>query len=1305
VAASTVADAGGRSAARLQATLLGPFSVTLGGVAAGPWARPSARRLCELVLVSPGWRIERQVACEVLFPQLEAGAATNALRKALSMAKVALSALGGDAAQLLRADRSRIWAHDGLGLEVDLAVQREALQAALLTPPGLARDERLALALSQQGKLLEDEPHADWAVAPREALEVLRQDARLALARDRARGYGRSTHADVVEAWETCFRTDPTSEEAATALVRAYWASGRHAMATSTYRRCCEALEELGLPVSPAVGEVLGTSSPEMSPGTSRQRAAPGEERRLVSVLFAQLAGPVNAGEGTDPEEIRELVGGALSALVTQVEALGGTVSAVSGTGLVGLFGAPEAHEDDPERALRAAFRCVNATASQGEGLYLRVGIETGEAIVGQMGGGAGTHYGAMGEVVRIAAALQAVARPSSVLVGPATRRATADLFEWGGTEEVFTSEGSQPVLASCLERPKARPRSQAGRRRLAGSAPLVGRAPEVSALGEALRKTTAGNGGVMVLVGEPGLGKTRLVDECRKLFTAWVAAASGRLPLWLEGRAASYASTRPYGLYHQLLCAWLGVAPEESEEVTRDALARAVKATSAGRLDDNQVNLLAQVMGLRPVRGGAALSRFGPEQLQQACFGAVRKLFSGLMAAGPTLLVLEDLHWADPTSLRLTEAISSLTEDGPLLLVLTRRPEPDPGTSALEAALLGNAVPERCRITLAPLAVEAQRDLARAVLGDGTPDEIVEAVTEGVGGNPLFLEERLASLLETRALTKGEDGGWRLDLGAPGQVPEALERLVRARVDRLGPESQKAIVAASVLGQEFSLGSLASVTDLHDSQAAAVAELCSSGLLIELRNFPEPAYRFRHSLIREAIYKGLLRQPRRDLHARAAWGLEATSHGRLEEVAALLGHHYAMAGEVEPAVHYLEVAGDRAASAFANDEAVASYRLALELLGAEGELSTQAVELWLKLGALFWRLGRYGEGRGALQEAAKLVPGGAPLLAARSYRWLGQLEIEDCRDEEALVALDAAEKVLESCSDKDADDWVEAWLDVQLSRSNLHYWRAETGLQAAVLARVRPLVEARAGPRQKADFGIHIAGQRWRSNRFIVDEGIVADVRSARALFLTTGDNPENFHWQTLGFVLLLHGDLTQAEGELEGALAAARRAGDKSLELFCLIFLAWGRLRQSDVAGVKERAVQSVDLVRAQAFPTSGMAMALLSWVAWKEGRFAEAERLGEQALEQWRPTMVRYPFCWICLWPLVAVRLADGRWEGSVVVARELLKPPQMRLPVELEDVLRSAISAWDGGDPGLAAGRLGQALRLAAELNFA
>ena len=181
-------------------------------------------------------------------------------------------------------------------------------------------------------------------------------------------------------------------------------------------------------------------------------------------------------------------------------------------------------------------------------------------------------------------------------------------------------------------------------------------------------------------------------------------------------------------------------------------------------------------------------------------------------------------------------------------------------------------------------------------------------------------------------------------------------------------------VTAASVLGQEFSVGALANVTDVGGGLDGAVSTLSASALLVELDGH-EPAYRFRHSLIQEAIYKGLLRHQRRRLHARAAWGLEASSAGRLEEAAALLGHHFAMAGEVERACHYLDIAGDHAASVFANDEAVVSYRRALEVVGAvPGGMTTEAVQLWLKLGTLFWRLGRYAEGRAALQGAAGLA-------------------------------------------------------------------------------------------------------------------------------------------------------------------------------------------------------------------------------------------------------------------------------------------------------------------------------------------
>ena len=269
----------------------------------------------------------------------------------------------------------------------------------------------------------------------------------------------------------------------------------------------------------------------------------------------------------------------------------------------------------------------------------------------------------------------------------------------------------------------------------------------------------------------------------------AWVGARSGRLPLWLEGHGASYASSSPYGLYQQMLTAWLGVPLEEGEDVVRPALERAMKALFGNDADrDEQVALLAQMMGFHPPPS-AGSARPSPEQLQRAVFAAVRSVLSKLMASGPTVLVLEDLHWADPTSLHLTEELSPLSSEGSLLLVLTRRPEPDPGASALEASLSERLGPRLHKVELSPLARADERDLARGPARRGSPDEVLDALSESAEGNPLFLEERLSSLFETGALVRDE-AGWRLDQSVAGTVPDVLERLVRSRVDRLGTGS-----------------------------------------------------------------------------------------------------------------------------------------------------------------------------------------------------------------------------------------------------------------------------------------------------------------------------------------------------------------------------------------------------------------------------------------------------------------------------------------------------------------------------------
>ena len=497
----------------------------------------------------------------------------------------------------------------------------------------------------------------------------------------------------------------------------------------------------------------------------------------------------------------------------------------------------------------------------------------------------------------------------------------------------------------------------------------------------------------------------------------------------------------------------------------------------------------------------------------------------------------------------------------------------------------------------------------------------------------------------------------------------------------------------------------------MNEESSAAVGELCGTGLLSEVRQLPEPVYRFRHALIQEATYRGLLNSQRRVLHARAAWGLEAASADRLEEMAAVLGHHYAMAGESERAVHHLEVAARNAAAHFAIDEAVSSYRSALEVVDqqrAGPAMAKAGVDLRYKLAGVLWRNGRFGEAREVLHQALGLVDLDQPVQAARLQARLGRVEVEDYCYDAATAAFDAADELLGDGRQGHDEEWADLWLEVQVDgRANLHYWYNEPEQAAAVLERARPVAEAWGSSSRKASFYGQLSCQRARERRYRIDEVTLASACAA-VQFADQGVGEQDMAscLGSLGEFLLWHGDIDEAQENLEAALVLGERTHDQQTQAYCLCNLSLSGVRRHDTEAVRSLAPQALTatMVAKDAF-YAGAAKAAMAWVAWKDDCSEDVALLATEAFNLWETAAVTYHFKGLCLWPLMSVRLATGQLPEAVEAGCQMLEPAQVRLPDELDSLLEAAKAAWDSDDHALAARQLTDALELASQLGYA
>lgn len=868
------------------------------------------------------------------------------------------------------------------------------------------------------------------------------------------------------------------------------------------------------------------------------------EARKLVTAVFADIVGSTRLGELLDPEDFRELIGSAVARIVHIVEELGGSVKQLAGDGVLAIFGAPVSHEDDAERAVLAGLKIVEefggepATAA-GEALEVRVGVETGVAVIGTIGGGRRIEYGAMGDPLNTAARLEAQAVPGSVLVGARTHRLVGPLFEWGEPRAYELKGKADAVVA--YEVRGARTGGRAGGA-APTSAPLVGRDRELAIARERVDAVLGGVGGAVIVAGEAGVGKTRLLGELRGLFESRKPAHG--TGLWLEGRCVSYGDNLPYWPIRALIRSWLGGGVGSP-----DALPQRLAKLLGPRAED-MLPWLVSMMGAE--RAPEHASGLPAEVIQRRVHDAFGALVERLAADGPVVIALEDVHWADESSALLIEHVLPLTERAAFLLVVTGRVERDRPFARVSGAAPAQ-LPHRCvELRLGPLDHEAQRALLRELLGAAALPGSVEAeILARAEGNPLYLEQLVRALVDAGALVD-ENGQWRFDPRVPVEIPETVEKIILARVDRLDPRCQEVLGAATVAGRQFRVSLL---EQLAGEAAAPIEELQRLELIREVRRWPEPEFRFTHALIREAVYGTLLRQRREALHRAAAEAITALpADDRAAGDAGLLARHWAAAGEHGKALDCYIRAAEEADAISAIAEAEAHWRAAQ---AAADELGLDATDGRVRRVLLGWasRLrtgGSLRDGRVALERALEGARAAGDLRDEMRVLLEFGLSLRVSGEWDRVIeALERALAIAEDLDDPEAQ--TDALRRLAIVHANL--LRLDAALELA--ARARRIAESRTTDRclDAAHDATKLPALYAGDLSALDDAGtsLVAIHRRAR--------NPRYLAWALAewAYVPIATCRFAEAERRIDEALELTDRTGDRLSEPVFLASRCW--------------------------------------------------------------------------------------------------------------------------------------------------
>jgi class 3 adenylate cyclase/tetratricopeptide (TPR) repeat protein len=721
-------------------------------------------------------------------------------------------------------------------------------------------------------------------------------------------------------------------------------------------RKCGEGLTQLAA-ASPASRSKF--ASPEaytpkhLAEKILTSKAALEGERKQVTVLFADLKGSMELLADRDPEEARRLLDAVLERMMEAVHRYEGTVNQVMGDGIMALFGAPVAHEDHAVRACYAALRMQESVRRYGEELrraqgalvQIRVGLNSGEVVVRSIGSDLRMDYTAVGQSTHLAARMEQLAMPGSCVLSPDTLRLVEGYVDVRSLGPLNVKGLPSPLEVFELTGVSAaRTRLQTATVR--GLTRFVGRDAEMEQLGRALARAGDGHGQVAALVGEPGVGKSRLTYELTHSHRAhgWLV---------LEGGSVSYGRATSYFPVIDLLRAYFKVAERDDHREIRERVIG--KLLTLDRALEPTLPAFLSLLGA-PVED-AAWDTPDPTLRRRRTLEAVKRLLLRESQVQPLLLVFEDLHWVDTETQALLDGLVDGVPAARVLLLVNYRPE------------YGHAWGSRTyytQIRLDTLPAANTDELLRALLGDDTSlGPVKRMLAERAGGNPLFLEESVRALVDAGALG-GTRGAYRLAQPVETiRVPATVHAIIAARVDRLAPEDKHLLQAASVVGKDVPLPLLQALADLGEADLARGLEnLQAAELLYEVSLFPDVEYTFKHALIHEVAYGGVLQERRRLLHGRVVEAIEHAHPERLDAYAEQLGHHALRAEHWEPAARYFHRAGRKAAAQSANREAARLFEealAALERLPETPQVLSAMLDVRIDLGPTLMAVKGYG--------------------------------------------------------------------------------------------------------------------------------------------------------------------------------------------------------------------------------------------------------------------------------------------------------------------------------------------------------